>query len=216
MTNPKAPLVTSFAVRDLKGFGLMQRDRTFASYEDTEARYEQRPSCWITPLDDWGPGRVELVQLPTSSEANDNIVVYWVPQQPLQAQQPLNFSYRMRWQGDHLQRPALAWTVQSRLGHGFVEPGAALDPNEVQYVIDFDGPPLRELPADAPVAAVVDTDANAVVVERNVYHNDVTGAWRLTFRLNRFQSARPAEVRATLRLANRTLTETWSTIVAPD
>src|SRR5205085_6387853 len=65
LQNPARMTVTSFAVRELRGFGLMQRDRTFSSYEDTEARYERRPSAWVRPLSDWGPGRVELVQLPT-------------------------------------------------------------------------------------------------------------------------------------------------------
>ncbi len=57
----------------------MQRDRAFGSYEDTEARYERRPSAWVRPLGDWGPGRVELLQLHTPDETHDNIVAYWVP-----------------------------------------------------------------------------------------------------------------------------------------
>jgi len=40
-------LTTSFSMRDPKGFGLMQRDRSFASYEDPEARYDLRPSAWV-------------------------------------------------------------------------------------------------------------------------------------------------------------------------
>ena len=62
----------------------MQRDRDFRSYEDSEARYELRPSAWIEPVGTWGPGRVELVQLNTPDETNDNIVAYWVPE-PLPA-----------------------------------------------------------------------------------------------------------------------------------
>ena len=49
LQNPPSTLVTSFAMKSLKGFGLMQRDRAFASYEDTEAHYELRPSAWVTP-----------------------------------------------------------------------------------------------------------------------------------------------------------------------
>ncbi len=79
LLNPRETLTTSFSMRDLKGFGLMQRDRSFTSYEDTEARYELRPSAWVEPTGSWGPGRVELVQLYTPDETNDNIVAYWVP-----------------------------------------------------------------------------------------------------------------------------------------
>jgi len=62
LTNPKHVFVTSFAMPSVRGFGLMQRDRNFMSYHDLEARYERRPSAWIEPKNDWGPGRVELRQ----------------------------------------------------------------------------------------------------------------------------------------------------------
>ncbi|MEY4563589.1 MAG: hypothetical protein RLZZ618_2866, partial [Pseudomonadota bacterium] len=74
LINPKHTLVNSFKVQQLKGFGLMQRDRRFASYEDVEAQYENRPSAWVAPVGDWGPGRVELLQLNTPDETNDNVV----------------------------------------------------------------------------------------------------------------------------------------------
>ncbi len=40
LVNPRRLLVTSFALTDPRGFGLMQRDRQFDRYEDLEARYE--------------------------------------------------------------------------------------------------------------------------------------------------------------------------------
>jgi len=98
LINPSRPLVSSFAAHELKGFGLMQRDRSFASYQDTEARYDRRPSAWITPQGSWGPGRVELLQLPTSVETNDNVVAYWVPERAPAPGEPFDFAYRMRWQ----------------------------------------------------------------------------------------------------------------------
>src|SRR5439155_18746334 len=71
LANPSRPLTSSFAVPELEGFGLMQRDRAFSSYEDVEARYERRPSAWVVPVGRWGPGRVELLQLPTPDETHD-------------------------------------------------------------------------------------------------------------------------------------------------
>jgi glucan biosynthesis protein len=65
LVNPKRLLVTSFALTNPMGFGLMQRDRLFENYQDLEARYELRPSAWIEPRGNWGKGRVELVQIPT-------------------------------------------------------------------------------------------------------------------------------------------------------
>ncbi len=211
LVNPGQPLVTSFAARELKGFGLMQRERRFERYEDTEARYELRPSCWIAPQGSWGPGRVELVQLPAPNEASDNVVVYWVPERIPEPGQPLDVAYRMHWQGDHQQRPPVGWTVQSRLGRGL--PTSDNDPREVQYVVDFDGPALRGLRPGTTVAAVVRSSANATVVERNAFHNEATGTWRMTVRLNRLPSSQPVELRAFLQHGNTALTETWTTII---
>jgi periplasmic glucans biosynthesis protein len=211
LVNPAQPLVTSFAAPELRGFGLMQRERRFASYEDTEARYELRPSCWIAPQSRWGPGRVELVQLPAPNEASDNIVAYWVPERMPKPGEPLNVAYRMHWQGDRQQHPPTGWTVQTRLGHG---PATGRgDPRELQYIVDFDGPALRALPNRAAVAAVVSSSANATVVEGNAYHNDATGTWRMTVRLNRLQASQPVELRAFLRHGNTALTETWTMII---
>jgi glucans biosynthesis protein len=117
----------------------------------------------------------------------------------------------MHWQGDHQQRPPAGWTVQSRLGRGL--PTSDNDPREVQYVVDFDGPALRSLRPDTTVAAVVSSSANATVVERNAYHNEATGTWRMTLRLNRLPSSQPVELRAFLQHGNTALTETWTTII---
>ena len=212
LTNPGRQLATSFAVHELKGFGLMQRDRAFASYEDVEARYERRPSAWVVPQGNWGPGRVELLQLPTPDETHDNIVAYGVPARPPAPGQPLDIAYRIAWQGDEPQRPPNGWTVQSRFGRGF----AALGPGEVQYVIDFAGPALDALPADAAVEAVVTPGPNGRLIERNAYRNEARGGWRMTLRVQRIDPTQPLELRAFLQHGPHALTETWTTLIPAD
>ncbi|HET7525022.1 MAG TPA: glucan biosynthesis protein, partial [Burkholderiaceae bacterium] len=54
LTNPRGVFVTSFTMPKVRGYGLMQRDRSFTSYQDLEARYELRPSAWIEPQGEWG------------------------------------------------------------------------------------------------------------------------------------------------------------------
>ncbi len=80
----------------VRGFGLLQRDRLFANYQDTEANYHRRPSFWVTPGPGWLAGRVELVELSTDSEYADNIVAYWKPEAPLEPGSPLRYSYTVR------------------------------------------------------------------------------------------------------------------------
>jgi glucans biosynthesis protein len=209
LVNPRHTLATSFAMRELKGFGLMQRDRSFRSYEDGEATYELRPSAWIEPVGSWGPGRVELVQLNTPDETNDNIVAYWVPEKSPQPGQPFDVSYRLRWQGAKMTLPPGAWVVQTRIGRGFAE----LAEDEQQFIVDFTGPSLDKLPADAPVQAVVSAPANGKIVESNAYRIEATGQWRMAVRVKQLDPKKPTELRGYLQRGSDVLTETWSNIL---
>jgi periplasmic glucans biosynthesis protein len=210
LVNPRRLLVTSFALTDPRGFGLMQRDRQFDRYEDLEARYESRPSVWVEPVTKWGAGRVELVQIPTPNEANDNIVAYWVPNAVPPPGTPLDFSYRMLWMKDTDRRPPNGWVVQTRRGHGYQRSSASND--TLKLTVDFDGPALRKLPVNAPVQADVGI-ANGQSTDLVVYRNDVTGGWRMVVELRRQDKEKPTEVRALLRNDKEVLSETWNYII---
>ena len=209
LLNPKRLLVTSFATANPLGFGLMQRDRDFAHYEDLEQRYDNRPSAWVEPKGSWGPGRVELVQIPSPDESNDNIVAYWVPDTPPQAKQPLDIEYRLLWQKDADARPPLAWVEQTRKGHGYEK----APENSVGLVIDFAGPVFKKLPADARLEGMVSGDANVEILRRHTYRNDITGGWRMVLAVRRIDNGKPAELRAYLRNGTETVSETWSYII---
>ncbi|HEX7811393.1 MAG TPA: glucan biosynthesis protein G [Burkholderiales bacterium] len=212
LQNPKRLLVTSFATANPIGFGLMQRDRDFSSYEDLEARYERRPSAWVEPKGSWGPGRVELVQIPSPDESNDNIVAYWVPDAVPAPKQPWDVEYRLLWQKDTETRPPHAWVTQSRRGHGYVRGPE----NSVGMIVDFDGPLLRKLPADAQVEGVIANDANVEILRRHTHRNEVTGGWRTVLEMRRLDNSKPAELRAYLRQDNNPVSETWSYILPVD
>jgi periplasmic glucans biosynthesis protein len=212
LSNPKRLLITSFALTNPLGFGLMQRDRDFGRYEDLEARYDRRPSAWVVPKGNWGTGRVELIQIPTPDETNDNIVAFWVPESSPGLQKPFDVEYRLLWQKDSETRPPLSWVVQTRRGHGY-----SRDPDPtVGFVVDFEGPALRRLAADAVVDPVVTADANGEIVERVAQRNEVTGGWRMRVRVKRVADDKPVELRGFLRSGTNTLSETWSYVLAPE
>jgi glucans biosynthesis protein len=219
LQNPASPLVTSFSMKSLKGFGLMQRDRAFKSYEDTEARYELRPSAWVTPLNDFGPGRIELLQFATPDETHDNVAAYWVPEKMPAPGQSLDLAYQIAWQGKNQQLPPNGWVTQSRRGTGYSKLGADALGQQIQFVIDFAGPALDALPEDAKVEAITTASANARVVESLAYRNPATGAWRMTLRVERIKPANPAEpaqaieLRAFLQHKQQTLSETWTNLI---
>jgi glucans biosynthesis protein len=214
LQNPSAPLTTSFSMKSLKGFGLMQRDRNFSSYEDTEARYELRPSAWITPVGDWGPGRVEMLQFTTPDETHDNVAAYWVPEKMPGPGQSLDIAWQISWQGKNQQLPPNGWVTQSRRGIGYSKAGTDLT-GQVQFVIDFAGPALDALAEDAKVEAISSADANGRVLESIAYKNPATGAWRMTLRVQRLNPAQPVELRAFLKHDNHTVSETWTNLITP-
>jgi glucans biosynthesis protein len=212
LVDPKRLLVTSFGMTNPQGFGLMQRDRGFDRYEDLDARYDLRPSGWVEPLGQWGAGRVELVELPTPDETNDNIVAYWVPDSPPTAGQSMDLDYKLHWQMEKENRPSLSWVAQTRRGRLRTHDNG----DSIGFTVDFEGPGLEKLAADAKVEGVVSVGANGELLERSTVHNEATGGWRLQLRLHRVDADKPVEIRAYLRSADSTLSETWSYILPPE
>jgi glucans biosynthesis protein len=211
LLNPKKLLVTSFQMSKLRGFGLLQRDRNFGHYQDLESHYEMRPSAWVTPKAGWSKGRVELVEIPESTERDDNIVAYWVPAVSPQAGKPVSFSYEIRWGSPEIAHSPSGRVVATRTAAGR-ERGTKL------YLIDFEGKDLRALPADAKIKAEISV-AGGELVEQDLQKNSVTGGWRLVFQVRRKEGTlgrvlpgtnQSLEVRAFLRQGNKVLTETWS------
>lgn len=210
LDNPPTLDVLGFHVMRLHGFGLMQRDRDFAHYQDLETRYETRPSAWVVPASDWGSGRIELVQIPTRSDSNDNIVAYWLPSAPPEVGKPFELSYTIHWFGDDPQRPPGGRAVATRRDRGNRE-------DAYRFVVDFDGKRLRAIGGDqilrGDVSVASDEDV-AELLEQHVVKNPATGGWRLTFQI-RPKSRDPIELRAFLDKGAETLTETWSYHLEP-
>jgi glucans biosynthesis protein len=212
LVNPRRLLVTSFAVTNPRGFGLMQRERSFQAYEDLEARYDLRPSAWVEMRGPWGPGRVELVQIPVRDETNDNVVAYWVPDWQPKPKEALPHSYRVLWQKDRETRPPIGWVSETRRGRGYAKSQDA----SVELHVDFDGPTLRQMPANATIDIALWVDSNGEVLERHLRRNEATGGWRFVVRLRRVDTAKPVELRAHLTKSNEVASETWSYILPPD
>jgi glucans biosynthesis protein len=212
LVNPKRLLVTSFALSDPAGFGLQQRGRAFDHYQDLEARYDLRPSAWVETKGSWGPGRVELVQIPVNDETNDNIVAYWVPDGQPKPGEPFAYSYRLLWQKDREVRPSMAWVRETRRGRGYVKN----DDGSVELHVDFDGGTLNRLPPNAPVDAALWIDGNGELLEKRTQRNEATGGYRFTVRFRRIDKTKPVELRAHLVRGKETLSETWSYILPLD
>ncbi|HSI41895.1 MAG TPA: glucan biosynthesis protein [Xanthobacteraceae bacterium] len=197
LTNPLRLQISSFATSDLRGFGLMQRQRSFFDYQDLEARYERRPSVWIEPIGDWGGGAVVLVEIPTREEVHDNIVAFWRPSEPLRKGREYSSTYRMHWGWDGPDRTDLGRISATRVG------GTA---DRRLFVLDVVGRSLKDLPAEGISARVTANTGRIadVVTQRNP---EIDG-WRVSFAFTP-DGADLSELRADLLRGDEKLAETW-------
>lgn len=200
--------VSSFADRNPRGYGLMQRERRFGEYLD-EVHYERRPSLWIEPLEEWGEGSVQLVELSTDEELYDNIVAMWVPREKAIAGSSHRLRYRLHWQAEEPFKTDLARCVATRIGRGG-EP-AQRPPGVHKFEVEFKGGALDHLASGTIVEAVLEATRGKISnVLTEVVPNGVAGYWYTRFDFGTPEKETdPVEIRLFLRASKQTLTETW-------
>jgi len=207
LNNPDQVAFSSFVDRNPHGYGLMQRDRDFDNYLDG-VRYHLRPSTWVEPLHDWGPGVVQLVEIPTNDEIHDNINAIWIPDGDHGPGSHVALSYRLHWLADHPYPGELARCVATRLGRGG-QPGTERPEGVRKFMVEFKGGPLTDLPEGVlPEAVLSASRGEFSYVFTEAVPNDVPGHWRAQFDLT-VDGPDPVELRCFLRRGDQVLSETW-------
>ena len=200
LSNPESLQVAGFLDKDPKGFGLVQRNRDAAGYYDEDQRFELRPSLWIEPIGEWGAGSVQLVEIPTETEVNNNIVTYWRPQGPLAAGAELSLAYRQFWCWTLPDRPRLATVATTRSGKG---PGQRAR----RFMVEFAGDAIGVLPDGNAARVVLSATPGAVAGVRATFLRD-----RKTMRV-RFDfdpgGDTLSEMRLVLTQESKPISETW-------
>ena len=201
--NPDAPEFADTPVQRLVRFGLMQRDRRIASYEDLEAHYEQRPSAWIEPRGDWGEGAVRLFQLPAGSEYGDNIVAFWVPAAKVVAGRPWEFAYRIVWSLGEPPTDGFARVVNTHEGN---LPGSE---HGRLFWVDFadEGFAGRN---PAAMAAEIQVGDGGHLRYHSVSPYPQIGGWRVAIEADAAEAGQTVSVRCRLRAGAQPISETWS------
>lgn len=208
LVNPRDLRVASFVDDGVRGFGLMQRDRSFASYQDMESLYHRRPGLWVEPLGEWGPGRVELIEIPAKEEIHDNMVALWVPKDPPPEGKPVEFRYRLHATSKPVVRAYAGWVVATRLGAANLSAARQDQPTDRLFVVDFAGGDLDDLLPSQPVVAKVGASSGQVAETRVEYIPDLK-VWRASFRLDP-DGRKPSDLRCFLSLYGQALSETWT------
>ena len=214
------PQISAFAARPLAGFGLLQRERSFAAYLDVEARHEARPGLWVSPDADGGAfaaGAVQLFEIPSGEEYMDNIVAAFVPAAPAKPGEPLRVAYGLTTVGRAragVPASALAPVISTRFGSAErLRPMTPPNPRRRLCVIDFAGPGL---PRGDDEAVGAEVSASAGTMHEPVANFvPQTGGWRI------YVEWRPPEpmpsgdvvLRARLVRGTTPLSETWDAAV---
>lgn len=200
LNNPATLQVSAFVDTNPKGFGLLQRDRDFAAYEDDDQHFERRPSLWIEPLADWGQGNVQLIEIPTESDINDNVIAYWRPRQTLAAGSESSFACRQFWCWTPPERPRLATVAQTRTGRGSTN-------RRRRFTVDFAGDVLGEARAVVEAKPALSAAPGSVHNVR-VWPYPERKSLRVGFELDPGGEA-SSELRLVLEAAGKPLSETW-------
>ncbi len=200
LANHRTLQVSAFVDQGPRGFGLVQRGRDFARFEDAEARYDLRPSAWVEPAGDWGPGAVLLVEIPVADEFNDNIVAFWRPRAPLVAGMAHEIAYRLHWTDTPPDDAPIPRVAATRTGA--VTGAPAGDPRRL-YVIDYAGAAGYAGRAEPRVFASAGTVADVVL-----HSTPAPDGMRLAFKFDP-GDAPMAELRADLMVDGQVAAESW-------
>jgi glucans biosynthesis protein len=207
LNDPQHVAASAFADRSPKGFGLLQRDREFDHYLDG-VHYERRPSLWVEPLEDWGEGSVQLIEIPTDDEFHDNIVAMWVPKRAAKKGANFNLRYRLYWSADEAHPVTLAHCVATRLGRGG-QPGRPRPKGVRKFMVEFLGGPLSALPFGVkpePVLSAASGTFSYILTE--AVPDGIPGHWRVQFDFTA-DTGESVDMRLFLKDGEQTLSETW-------
>jgi len=210
LSNPNEPSVSVFLDKDPRGFGLLQRDRNFSDYQDLELAYELRPNYWIEPHQGWGEGQVELLELPTSDETNDNIVAAWSPKSGLGAAQSLTYGYRITaLMLDQTLTPAGRTVGTFRVAPRALGAAETPPPGATRFLIDFAGGDLSYYMSDPSMVETVATASNGRVLRTFLTPNTHIRGFRAGVDVA-VDPGQSTDIRVFLRSGAKALTETWT------
>ncbi|WP_452101172.1 glucan biosynthesis protein [Camelimonas abortus] len=209
LRNPPQTHISAFVENNVRGFGLMQRDRVFEHYEDLDIAYERRPGYWVEPRGDWGEGVVELIELPTTDETNDNIVACWIPKAPAQPGEQLVYRYAITsigpTAGMHAGGEAVNSFQSAPRALGSAEP---VNPNARRLMVDFAGGELKYWLKDPSRVQVDASVSDGRILRTFLIPNPHIGGFRAGVDVEA-PPGKTVDVRVFLRAGAKALTETW-------
>jgi glucans biosynthesis protein len=197
--NPETLQISAFLDQNPRGFGLLQRERDFSAFQDDDQHFERRPSVWIEPIGEWGQGAVQLIEIPSDSEVNDNILAYWRPRAPMAAGSEVFLAYRQFWCWAPPERPPLASVAMTRVGRGS-------NGRRRRFLVDFAG----DILGNGPIADLKPTltTSPGTIQGLRVFPYADRKTMRIAFELDP-GNENACEMRLVLEAAGKPISETW-------
>ena len=215
LTNPSRLQITSLSDSKPKGFGMLQRDGQWDNYLDAEANYHIRPGLWVTPREGFDKGRLEVVEIPTTSEIHDNIVAFWTPEEPFNEGDSMYFSYELKTVEQHPFESALATVERTRQGSA-VLPGDEFKDESLattrQFTVDFLAPKAKAF--DDKTTKLVVQSANGTVSQQRLYPVADGAEWRATFFMQPTEN-QTTDMRAYIEQDGKRVSEVWNYVYQP-
>ncbi len=191
--------LSSFVDDNPKGFGFLLRNRRFEDYQDDDLRWQDRPSLWIEPLSEFGPGAVSLVEIPAESEGNSNCIAYWRPTSGLTAGKEATFAYRQFWCWEPPSRPPLLTARQERAGR--------VGARRRRFIVTFAGEGLANPSMTPDLKPKLTVAPGALVATRAWLYRDAR-IYRVAFDIEPGSEAF-SEIRLVVEAAGAPVSETW-------
>lgn len=192
--------ISGFVDNNPRGFGFLQRDRDFDRFQDDDQHWERRPSLWVEPIGDWGEGIVQLVEIPSDSEVNDNIIAYWRPKVPMPAGSEASFAYRQFWCWSPPERSPLASVSGSRGGRGS-------QGKKRRFAIDFSHEMFGDAQRNFDIKPAL-TALPGTISSLRTFLSRERKTFRVFFEIDPGSEAY-CEMRLVLESAGKPLSETW-------
>jgi glucans biosynthesis protein len=139
---------------------------------------------------------VQLIEIPSDSETNDNIIVFWRPKEVIPAGKPWHTAYRIRWNTEPRISPPLGRATATRSGPSF-------DGKRRIFVVDFVGAgrTIEDLRIEAGTSG---GKISNMLLQANPTQRTVRASFELAP-----GDASVAELRLRLMRGDRPATETW-------
>jgi glucans biosynthesis protein len=190
--------ISAFSDVNPRGFGLLQRTRSFDAFYDDETHWELKPSLWIEPIGDWKEGNLRLLEIPAASETNENVIAQWRPKASIAAATTQSIAFRQFWCWSPPSKPPLASCVSSRRGKAG---------DRQRFAVEMAGDMFADPAKAAAATADIQASPGKIVSVRLFPYKDRHSV-RVVFDLDP-GSETYSELRLTLKVDNQAASETW-------